>query len=806
MVLPVPSHSLVAFQSQEVRPRRIFEPYSGYHAEFDHRSIKYGRNITMGSIYTPLDIENYEIRMLIILPDLPTSVLRCTLEKASLITPSRYAALSYCWGNSEVTETIIVNDVDTPVTVNLADALKQLRTRGVGRIWADALCINQRDRQEKSLQIRNMKFIYSKADTVYAWLGKEGDGSTFVLSFFESLLQPQGIQILSQSPHNHESSEEWSLNFLIGRNSTSYPLAEAQSRHLIGRNRNCQRCVVEVTFGHYLTSLLDRPYWRRLWIIQEISVAINVQVLCGHANMSLDDLKRSISRCQSSPYWQQNNENVYSHLKRIMEFRYLYYNDRISLCKAIANSKKFLSTDPRDKIFALLGICHDGNELVPTPNYQQDLDLILTNITRALIHKNKCLDIITINGQTSTIPSTRPSWAPDWFSANLPEEAFILAEKQLPDWHSSSESISLLGGTVLEVQGKILGKIVSRTSTTKGIAEDGTGVFPTFDGVHRLSTPHANIRYYGNDNETLLALCSCLMMRSDLSTARIETHNEFTNSFKWLYRFISRCYRLPGRLFSWYTMLAALWHIFPALWKPRKLTCGVCTWEFDVGEKGDPHSILKEWLEFNSQFLINGRPLKRFAFKYGRFGDFFYRDLLSWQGLVIFYFQLLCLIFLPTGAAALLIHYKMPPRSQASTLVWVVAFWLVTFALFFGHLCFRRTAYKLQNEFEEAMIPVTERPFRLIKSDLGFLGMACYGAKVGDSIGLLTGCTSPVILREVADSDRRQYLVIGNTFIHLSDPDWKRFRGSNAGTLHESQGLLLRNWQETDAIQTFELV
>jgi len=292
-------------------------------------------------------------------------------------------------------------------------------------------------------------------------------------------------------------------------------------------------------------------------------------------------------------------------------------------------------------------------------------------------------------------------------------------------------------------------------------------------------------------------LCSCLTMRSDLSTARFETHHQFTGRLKWLHHFIYRCYRLPSRTFARYTTLAAVWHIFPALWKPRKFTFAVCTLEFDIGEEGDPHAILKEWLEFNSDFLVNGRPLKRFAFKYRHPGDFLFRGLLSWQGLVAFYLQLVWLI---------LMLYIMPMLSQVAVLVFLLAIWVVGFALFLGHIWLRRTAYKLQNELEEAMIPVTERSSRLIKSDTGFLGMACHGAKVGDSVGLLTGCTSPVVLREVADSDRRQYRVIGKTFIHLSDSHSKHFERPNEGAFHESQGLLLRNWQETEAIETFELV
>lgn len=286
-------------------------------------------------------------------------------------------------------------------------------------------------------------------------------------------------------------------------------------------------------------------------------------------------------------------------------------------------------------------------------------------------------------------------------------------------------------------------------------------------------------------------------MRSDLSTARFETHHQFTGRLKWLYHFICRCYRLPSRTFARYTTLAAVWHIFLALWKPRKFTCAICTWEFDIGEEGDPHAILKEWLEFNSDFLVNGRPLERFAFEYGHPGDFLFKGLLSWQGLLTFYLQLLWLILILILAVAWL---KWPAS------VFMLAVWVVSFALFLGHFWLRRTAYKLQNELEEAMIPVTERSFRLIKSDTGFLGMACHGAKVGDSVGLLTGCTSPVVLREVLDSDRRQYRVIGKTFIHLSDSHSKHLERPNEGTFHESQGLLLRNWQETEAIETFELV
>jgi hypothetical protein len=64
-------------------------------------------------------------------------------------------------------------------------------------IWIDAICIDQGDEDEKMQQIPLMGDVYSKAATVYVWLG-EGDaasdramkylkGAGFLEFFYESL-------------------------------------------------------------------------------------------------------------------------------------------------------------------------------------------------------------------------------------------------------------------------------------------------------------------------------------------------------------------------------------------------------------------------------------------------------------------------------------------------------------------------------------------------------------------------------------------------------------------------------------------
>lgn len=127
--------------------------------------------MTMAAIYDPLNIESYEIRILNLRPGPLGSKIECFLEKESLVDSTTYAALSYCWGDPTETREIFVNHAAKQVTTSLEHALQRLRDLGVERLWADALCINQEDAQEKSRQIRNMREIYSKANPTYAWLG-----------------------------------------------------------------------------------------------------------------------------------------------------------------------------------------------------------------------------------------------------------------------------------------------------------------------------------------------------------------------------------------------------------------------------------------------------------------------------------------------------------------------------------------------------------------------------------------------------------------------------------------------------------
>lgn len=130
--------------------------------------------------YTPLDKSHQEIRLLEIIPgSTQDCVLACRLQTESLNDEPTYVALSYVWGDASVKEEIALDDKPFLVPVNLAAALKALRSHFMPnwkeysplRVWADAIRINQNDLLERNDQVKMMRSIYLKASLVISWLG-----------------------------------------------------------------------------------------------------------------------------------------------------------------------------------------------------------------------------------------------------------------------------------------------------------------------------------------------------------------------------------------------------------------------------------------------------------------------------------------------------------------------------------------------------------------------------------------------------------------------------------------------------------
>jgi hypothetical protein len=139
-------------------------------------------------MYRQLSVAKNEIRVLRIAPnDDPSSIVCCYIEHISLNNPPPYGALSYCWGDANVTEQIRLNNSDKLATANLVAALRQLRADGLETLWVDALCINQDDPDERASQVQLMKYTFEEATQVVVWVGLEDDASNKAQDFMKQM-------------------------------------------------------------------------------------------------------------------------------------------------------------------------------------------------------------------------------------------------------------------------------------------------------------------------------------------------------------------------------------------------------------------------------------------------------------------------------------------------------------------------------------------------------------------------------------------------------------------------------------------
>ncbi|PQE13628.1 heterokaryon incompatibility protein [Rutstroemia sp. NJR-2017a BVV2] len=344
--------------------------------------------------YTPLDASSNAIRLLTIHPIDPhdPSSLNCSLVQMSLDHHPAYHALSYAWlddYSSDLSpQEITVDGKQLILGPNLTAALKARREREFGHvpIWIDAICINQADIHERSDQILRMRQIYAQAVLVTVWLGPERDDSHIA------------FQMIRTISRQEENSKEWLKDSLMTR------------KHSLE--------------WRALYHMLRRPWWRRIWIIQEIVAAKDVVLFCG--SLSLDP--RNISRCLNvlsthqriqQPLLLKQEGLILDYGTFSLASAYLYRESwkYDSLLCTLYRTGLALASDPRDKVYAILNLASDAAKVVSRPDYRLSIAETYKQAVVNIIRTSNRLDILSLAGFTvypRILDIELPSWIPDF--------------------------------------------------------------------------------------------------------------------------------------------------------------------------------------------------------------------------------------------------------------------------------------------------------------------------------------------------------------------------------------------------------
>lgn len=297
--------------------------------------------------YTRLDYARRQIRLLHLHPPDASDTgdihgitapdkIRCTFSLASLHDEPCYEALSYVWGTSGPTASVLLHGRSFPVTHNLETILRHLRREEDRILWIDALCINQDDVDERSHQVSEMHDIYSRAFRVIAYLGEawEGINSTFELMGFAG-----------DHPDHH-----WNSTSARNLTSCGFDIASALQRHSIER-------------------FFSSPWWTRIWTVQECVLARRMEYMCGRYRLDARVLHRfqdyitghGIRCCAalvSIGLTKSGTTVLMAQYMRAVQLKQL--TDRaatnLGFLELTAMFRSRLCLNPSDKIYGLLGM------------------------------------------------------------------------------------------------------------------------------------------------------------------------------------------------------------------------------------------------------------------------------------------------------------------------------------------------------------------------------------------------------------------------------------------------------------------
>lgn len=208
------------------------------------------------------------IRLLVLEPGQGSEQVHCRLVQASLFDLPKYEALSYVWGDASQTRNIILGGKNMAVTRNLCSALMHLRYVDQSRLlWVDAICINQMDLDERSSQVQAMKHIYSHCWRAVVWLGEPAEDDCRAFEIVRSLNRHLPMM-------TGEAGSETRLK----------AFRESQSATNLSR--------LASTPLDQIMNLFSRPWFGRIWVIQEVVKAPKAIAVYGYENVSLESMEK----------------------------------------------------------------------------------------------------------------------------------------------------------------------------------------------------------------------------------------------------------------------------------------------------------------------------------------------------------------------------------------------------------------------------------------------------------------------------------------------------------------------------------
>ncbi|KAI4087023.1 MAG: hypothetical protein LQ344_007080 [Seirophora lacunosa] len=398
-------------------------------ASSDH--VGRGTNCTL-STYSPLRSKD-SIRLLRLESrnSNPNGRARGELIEVQLSVEPEYEAISYTWGKPPFTGILVTSFGSIRIPENLEDALHYLALDNEPRyLWADAVCIDQADVPEKSSQVAIMGDIFHLARRVLVWLGLGDERTAHVFDL---------LGILSSR------AEDYGVDAaLVDTKEQPWATTRADEK---------QDLLLENVPSDYDLTGMDEfyssPWFRRLWVVQEIALARDIQVHCGTQEISWKKFLTAATIKIKAAIRLTYDWLPCSFLAAVAiisaRSRFQQARSASLLNHMILLSEQDCSLDV-DRVYAVLNLRGPRDPQI-CPDYDKSVQKMYTSTTEALMltdinvlayagisrrlgkllnDQKQCFDTDNVN-TLERLCAELPSWVADWRVSSISHPPILMA-------------------------------------------------------------------------------------------------------------------------------------------------------------------------------------------------------------------------------------------------------------------------------------------------------------------------------------------------------------------------------------------
>jgi hypothetical protein len=320
-----------------------------------------------------------------------------------------YLAISYAWGDPTPRRQILVNGRERMIAENLWQFLRQARAKPEllsGWLWIDALCINQTSPEEIMDQVGIISSIFRGADRVVVWLGQSYDDSDVAMQALavnswgnaraatKDCYSTKEVVLVDKArgsdPDRIPSSKSMFDGTILAGARWRTQGSKAQANYQQDLKTQQEDWVAHISkafvrlcpwlyrkhsedmeaqndewvirMSNAMISLCQRPYWKRLWVFQELRCAQNIQLMCG------ETVIRWTALSNIWPLMAQlrvQDEAIDHILRQSLATRMIQLRARpiyFSLWNLLEETKDLDCSQGEDRVYALLSVAIEGHE------------------------------------------------------------------------------------------------------------------------------------------------------------------------------------------------------------------------------------------------------------------------------------------------------------------------------------------------------------------------------------------------------------------------------------------------------------